>query len=175
MKFSARMKYEKADYEAFTRMSGKVLNRWKNIGTRIMLLIIAVFFIVLAATLALQEMNGGMMLCILCIIAAVCFFAISILLYRCQAWLLRHRQGDMGEINYTFREKGFHMESALGESDYNYKFLRLVLESDEYFFLMLSESSALVLPKRSMVVGTARGLKEFLEEKTGKPIQTVEL
>ena len=124
----------------------------------------------------LYHIGGGRALQLLCLGhggGGSDFLSMAAFLPLYQAWMLRRRQpAEVKETVYTFKERTFSVESVAGEHEYAYASLVQVYESEGYFFLMMSKKSALVLPKRSFVSGTPKGMREFLEQKTdGKVVR----
>ena len=176
MKFLVRMQYEKSDYDAFVRLAGKKLSRAQTLLMRLMCIIVGIVAVVFAAVLYQNGEGASQSLSWILLLAAIVFLCLGAFFYSYQAWTLQRKQPkNTGGTVYTFKEKSFHMESGLGEQEYAYERLLGAYETDGHIFLMVGAKSALVLPKRSFVVGTPRGLIEFLEKKLGRPVEKVAL
>lgn len=173
MKFLVRMTYEKEDYDAFARLSAKVLARGRTIATRLFCILVAAVCVCMAAYITLEGGGRSSSFAWVMAVGAVIFLSMAAFLPLYQAWMLRRRQpAEVKETVYTFKERTFSVESGAGEHEYAYASLVQVYESEGYFFLMMSKKSALVLPKRSFVSGTPKGMREFLEQKTdGKVVR----
>lgn len=178
MKFLATMTYEKEDYDAFVRMSGKLLTPGKTVLVRVGFIAIAVIAVLLSAYLFYSgggDKNNVTIGVLLIIVAFAALFR-TIFHYPYEAYQLRKNQkANMGESTYTFKADRFVLENDLGTREYTYDKLLNVAETQDHFFLMLNESSALVLPKRSFKMGTPKAFHAFLEEKTGQKIVTATL
>ena len=176
MKFLVRMTYQKEDYEAFARLSGKTMARVQTIGMRLACFLIGILAIGFVVWVYVAGDSASRSFSWIVLIVAVIFLCFGIFFYPYQAFTIQRRQPkNVGETVYTFKENSFHMESGMGEQEYGYDRLLKVYETEGHLFLMVGAKSALVLPKRCCVVGTPRGLKEFLEKKTGIPVEMVRL
>ena len=176
MKFLVKMTYEKEDYEAFVHLAGKVIERGKTIAIRVFFLILAVAAVFFGIVMFLSDMDNNETMGAILLIVGVVAACRSIFHYPLQLQqLTKNQKTNLAENSYTFKNDTFVLENDLGVREYGYDKLYHVVESQDHLFLMMNESSALVLPKKSVLHGSPKALREFLEEKTGKKVQQITL
>lgn len=67
----------------------------------------------------------------------------------------------------------FTSETAIGRSEFSYGTIWQVAETESYFVFVFSASHAQIYDKSSLSGGTASEFRQFIAEKTGKPVATV--
>lgn len=73
----------------------------------------------------------------------------------------------------VFREDGFSSETELGKSEFTYDHILAIAELPEHFVFVYSKHHGQVYSKKTLTGGTAEEFRAFLEEVTGKEIQSV--
>lgn len=71
-------------------------------------------------------------------------------------------------INYFFfYENYFRIKNTIGNSKLKYRDLYRVYENDNYFYLYMDKSNALIIEKSGFVIGTAHSFRTFIKNKVG--------
>ena len=74
----------------------------------------------------------------------------------------------------TQAKETFCSETGVGKSDFYYKNIVAIAETKEYFVFLLSANYAQVYDKSTLCGGTADDFRQFITEKTGKTIVTID-
>ena len=93
---------------------------------------------------------------------------------RLNGWLARKRMLP-GSVHskVCFREDGYRSETAAGNTDWKYETITAMAETKDYFVFLFGKNHAQVHDKRTMTGGTPEEFRAFLQEKTGKDIETL--
>lgn len=67
----------------------------------------------------------------------------------------------------------FVSETEIGKSEFSYNKIALLAETDRYFVFVFSASHAQIYDKNNLSGGSVNAFREFITEKTGKPILSV--
>ncbi|MBR6789758.1 MAG: YcxB family protein [Oscillospiraceae bacterium] len=73
----------------------------------------------------------------------------------------------------VFREDSYSSETELGKSEFTYDHIIAIAELPEHFVFIFSKNHGQVYDKKSLEGGTAEEFRAFLEEVTGKQVQTI--
>ena len=73
----------------------------------------------------------------------------------------------------VFSEAGYVTETEAGKTEWKYDTIIAIAESREFFVFLLSMNHGQLYDKGSVQGGTAEEFRRFLEENTGKPIQSI--
>ncbi|MBQ5754230.1 MAG: YcxB family protein [Oscillospiraceae bacterium] len=71
----------------------------------------------------------------------------------------------------VFEEEGYSTATAAAESRWAYDRVDAVAETGDFFVLVFGVNHAQVYAKAGLTGGTAEEFREFLAEKTGKPVE----
>ena len=72
---------------------------------------------------------------------------------------------------WLFREDGYFSDTEAGESDYSYKNIFLMVESQGYMMLVFHEGTAHVIDMSTIQGGTAQDFRKLLRRQTSLTIQ----
>ena len=72
---------------------------------------------------------------------------------------------------WLFREDGYFSDTEAGESDYSYKNIFLMVESQGYMMLVFHEGTAHIIELATIEGGTAEDFRRLLRKKTSLTIQ----
>ncbi len=78
--------------------------------------------------------------------------------------------------NATFDTENLDMfisETEVGKSEFAYNKIAMIAETDRYFVFVFSASHAQIYDKNNLSGGSVSAFREFITEKTGKPILSV--
>ena len=73
----------------------------------------------------------------------------------------------------VFSENGFISTTDIGKSEWNYDRIMLIAETADFFVFIFSASHAQLYDKRHLHGGTADDFRRFIEQATGKQVQTI--
>ena len=73
----------------------------------------------------------------------------------------------------TFNEDGYLSETPVGKSEFKYDNIVMLAETAEYFIFIFSQNHAQVYDKRTLSGGTQEEFRQFIQNVTGKKIQSV--
>ena len=73
----------------------------------------------------------------------------------------------------TFNEDGYLSETPVGKSEFKYGNIVMLAETAEYFIFIFSQNHAQVYDKRTLSGGTQEEFRQFIQNVTGKKIQSV--
>ena len=77
----------------------------------------------------------------------------------------------MRKGKWLFREDGYFSDTEAGESDYSYKNIFLMVESQGYMMLVFHEGTAHVIDMSTIQGGTAADFRKLLRRQTSLTIQ----
>ena len=73
----------------------------------------------------------------------------------------------------VFNEDCYISETDVGKTEWNYDKIQTIAETERYFVLIFNDTHAQAYDKRSLEGGTLRNFREFISEKTGKPVEKI--
>ncbi len=73
----------------------------------------------------------------------------------------------------TFTPQGYCSESAMGKTEWRYENIQQIAENKDYFIFVFDKSHAQVYDKRTLSGGTAEDFRAFIQQRTGKDIQSI--
>lgn len=73
----------------------------------------------------------------------------------------------------TFTPQGYCSESAMGKTEWRYENIQQIAENKDYFIFVFDKSHAQVYDKRTLSGGTAEDFHAFIQQRTGKDIQSI--
>lgn len=76
-------------------------------------------------------------------------------------------------VTAVFTQDGFNTTATAGQSIWKYETILQIVETEDYFVLIYSNSHAQMYDKRSLQGGTAQEFKSFLETVTGKTVTKI--
>ena len=77
------------------------------------------------------------------------------------------------EVNATFRDSGYVHRAQSGESWWPYHQIRAVVETEDYFVLLLDRSHGHIYDKQGFAWGTPEEFRELIHKRTGLKIQKI--
>lgn len=76
-------------------------------------------------------------------------------------------------VTVTFKEDGYVSTSSIGKSEWHYKNIQQIAETEEYFIFVFDQSHAQVYNKKGLVSGNIDDFRKFIAEKTEKEVQKI--
>ena len=73
----------------------------------------------------------------------------------------------------TFKEENYIIETKIGKSEFYYKNIKEIAETDDYFVFIFDQSHAQIYDKKSISGGTVDKFREFITRKTEKEVQKI--
>lgn len=77
------------------------------------------------------------------------------------------------EASTAFHEDGYTSSVTVGTTEWKYESILCIAETKDYFIFMLDKRHGQIYDKSSLSGGTVEEFRQFLTEKTGKPIQAI--
>lgn len=78
-----------------------------------------------------------------------------------------------GSVKVTFKEDGYVSTSPIGKSEWHYKNIQQIAETEEYFIFVFDQSHAQVYNKKGLISGNIDDFRKFIAEKTEKEVQKI--
>ena len=163
MEFSIETTYDQKALTAMVRALRKTLGRKRSRRTRNF----GIFAILLGLILCFSAVEINFRLIVTMLIVLIILLA---LLFQdpINAYFTR-KAGlpGMEKAVVTFRETGYHSQTALGESDFRYDTIRMLADTGDYWVFAFSPRHGQVYEKKTLSGGTPEEFQQFLQEKTG--------
>ena len=169
--------YSKADLVNLNRVHTKLgkIRRWLIPVLRVVLTLGGVLLILMAALLALDGVEDGMLASIIVFfLVGVLWLLLGLFRYRISAWNSRRLTlKGLGSITVTLDGDGVEEICDKGHTHYAYEaFVKAACYRDT-LFLFLDKNHALILPFSAMTQGTAGELEDFWARLSGVPIRHI--
>lgn len=169
MEFTFEMNYDQKAMTAMARAIRSGLQEEQDKKSRI----IGWIFVVLAAVILLSAgKTGWMQISGGCVVAGFAAYLIwqdqvngALALWKLPA---KMRKGE-----WLFREDGYYSNTEIGESDYSYENIFIMVESCGYMILVFHEGKAHIIDLSTIQGGTADEFRRLLRRKTNLTIQQV--
>lgn len=169
MELTFEMNYNQKAMTAMARAIRVGLQEEQNKKSKI----IGWIFVVLSAVILLSAGKTGWMQIVGGIV--VILFA-AYLIWQDQvngALALWKLPAKMRQGQWLFREDGYFSNTEVGESDYSYEKIFMMVESCGYMILVFHEGSAHIIDLSTVQGGTADDFRRLLRKKTSLTIQKV--
>ena len=143
---------------------------------------LGLFFAILGGALAGLSLLSGRPGLLTAMGAAMLYFGVREFRKKETAARLKFRNRYQRELRKTFpdtpmrfllEEDGFSVWEPSGSASYRYHALDAVWEDGERYYLLLPEGKFLALQKRAFTQGDPAAFRTFLEEKTGRSVETI--
>lgn len=169
MELTFEMNYDQKAMTAMARAVRKGLQEEQDKKSKI----IGWVFVVLTAVILLSSGKTGWMQIIGAGIV-VLFAAYLIWQDRINGTLAMWKlPAKMRKGEWLFREDGYFSNTEVGESDYSYENIFMMVESRGYMILVFQEGNAHIIPMDTVKGGTAADFRRLLRKKTSLTIQEV--
>lgn len=133
--------------------------------------IIGWVFVVLTVFILLLSGNFGWMQ-IAATVIIILFACYLIWQDRINGYLaLKKLPAKMRKGRWLFREDGYFSDTEAGESDYSYKNIFMMVESQGYMILVFHEGNAHIIDLSTIQGGTAADFRKLLRKNTNLTIQ----
>lgn len=130
-------------------------------------------FIALTVLILLFSDKFGWMQIAACVLIA-CFAAYLIWQDQVNGFLaMKKLPAKMRTGQWLFREDGYFSNTEAGESDYSYKNIFMIVESQGYMLLVFHEGNAHIIDLSTIKGGTAADFRRLLRRQTSLTIQEV--
>lgn len=73
----------------------------------------------------------------------------------------------------VFAVEGYCSETVMGNTEWKYENITTVAEMKDYFVFLFDKNHAQIYDKRTLSGGTVEDFRMFIQEKTGKTVETV--
>ena len=130
-------------------------------------------FVAMTILILLFSKTFGWMQIAACIIIAL-FAAYLVWQDQVNAYFaLRKLPAKMRTGRWLFRDDGYFSDTEAGESDYSYKNIFIMVESQGYMILVFHEGRAHIIDMSTIQGGTAQDFRRLLRRETSLTIQEV--
>ena len=128
-------------------------------------------FVALTVLILLMSESFGWMQIVACVIIAG-FAAYLIWQDQVNGWLAMKKLPEkMRTGTWLFREDGYYSNTEIGECDYTYEKIFMMVESRGYMILVFHEGKAHIIDLSTIQGGTADDFRRLLRRKTSLTIQ----
>lgn len=128
-------------------------------------------FIALTVLILLFSGKFGWVQILACVLI-LCFAAYLIWQDKVNGYLaMKKLPAKMRTGKWLFREDGYFSDTEAGESDYSYKNIFMMVESQGYMILVFHEGSAHIIDLATIQGGTAADFRKLLRRQTSLTIQ----
>lgn len=173
MEFTFQTEYDQKALTAMARALRKTARRKRSRRSHIFGWVV----VLLAALLALPENGEAFSLGIreaVTFLAALAIVVALIFEDAINGYVARKRLLPGTEKSIvTFMEECYHSETEVGKSEFQYDKIQLLAETSNYFVFIFSASHAQLYDKRCLQGGSADEFRKFIEEKTGKTVESI--
>ncbi len=169
MEFTVETTYDQKAMTAMARCLRKTIRKRRSKRSHILGAVVVVLAVILAFSDGEFHFRS-----IVTLLAAAAIVLTQIF----EDWLngyITLKRGLPGLIKsvVTFREEGYHSETAVGSSDFPYDTIQRLVRCGNYLVFIFSSSHGQVYDLRSLAGGTEAELIGFLSERTGKQVERV--
>ena len=77
--------------------------------------------------------------------------------------------------DYIVDELGIRIDNALNSSEYKYEDCDRLLETENNIYVMLTDGQGLIMDKKNVSGGSVEQLRSWLQEKSGKQLEWIDL
>lgn len=128
-------------------------------------------FVALTLLILLFSEKFGWVQILACVLVA-CFAAYLIWQDKVNGYLaMKKLPAKMRTGKWLFREDGYFSDTEAGESDYSYKNIFMMVESQGYMILVFHEGRAHIIDLATIQGGTAADFRKLLRRQTSLTIQ----
>lgn len=155
---------------ALARMTRKTLRRGRNGPVRMLACFIVALELFLTFIYIRAGAGGWLVNMLLAGIMLACILGED---YVNGAVGLRQVLPASRTVNVTFKDDGYVHRTQAGESWWPYRQIKAIVESRDYFVLLLDKTHGQIYDKNGFTWGNPDGFREFIQRKTGLKIQKV--
>ena len=165
-----QMTLDKKAMVSLARISRKTLRNGRSSPVRRFAWFAVSVELFLAALLIWVGLDGWLTNVLLAAIMLACILSEDVV-----NGLMAYRQmlPDAREVNVTFKEDHFIHYSRAAETWWNYRQIKAIGESEEYFAFVLDKNHGQIYRKDGFVWGTPEDFRAFIQKKTALKIQKV--
>ena len=167
MELTFEMNYNQKAMTAMAKAIRKGLQEEQDKKSKIIgwgFVILALLILLFSGKFGWMQIVGG--------ILVVCFACYLIWQDNVNAFFALQKLGvKLRKGQWLFREDGYFSNTELGESDYSYENIFMMVESQEYMFLVFHEGTAHIIDMSTVQGGTADDFRRLLRKKTSLTIQ----
>lgn len=173
MEFKCETAYNQEAITMMAKAIRKTARQKRSRRSHVFGIIVIILAILLTLPLGDKEFVLDFRTVITWLAAAILFFTL-IFEDKMNGYLARkHMLPGLDKATVTFREEGYHSETALGSSEFKYNTIMLLVETADYFVFVFSQNHAQVYSKKSITGGTVEEFREFIKNAAGKEIQKI--
>jgi len=174
LRFQVKTNYTYKGIKQFQRIALKKMLKARMQGVRIFYAVVGAFSLVCG--FILLWLNEYLALMIVAFALSAFFLLPAIFFQSFMAWsAMRRIHKSVKEVVYTFGEERLMIDNAVEKKSYEYSAIYALFESKDHFFIFLTIQTGYTLSKSAFTIGAPGELKEFLVEKTKKPMEYIAL
>ena len=173
MEFVFKTNYNQKSIVAMAKALRKTIRRKRNKRTHILgwLVILFAIFISFPSKNEIFIIDANTIITWLAVIIMV-----LVLLFedKINAYIARKRMLKGTEKATTiFKEEGYTSTTEMGKTEWQYRNINEIAETEEYFIFIFDRSHAQVYDKKGITSGTIDDFRKFITEKTEKEIKKI--
>jgi len=173
MAFQCETAYDQEAMTAMAKAIRKTARRKRSKRSHVFGVIVIVLALLLTLPLGDKKFEIDFRTVITWAAAAILLFTL-IFEDRINGYVARKRMlPGLASAVVTFHEDGYHSETEVGSSDFQYGTVALLAETKDYFVFVLSQNHAQIYSKKSLTGGTAEEFRAFITNAVGKEIRQV--
>ncbi|MCI8303365.1 MAG: YcxB family protein [Lawsonibacter sp.] len=155
---------------ALAAMTRKVLRRGRNGPVRRFAWCVVIAELVLTVLFLRAGVDGWPVNLLMALIMLACILGED---YVNGVMALRQVLPSGRAVNATFKDDGYVHRTQSGESQWPYRQIQYIVESDDYFALLLDKTHGQIYDKKGFSWGKPEEFREFIQRKTGLKVQKV--
>lgn len=173
MEFIFETNYDKRTLSIMAEALRKTIRKKRNKRTHIMGWIIVLLAILISIPSKGEEFVIDVNTIITWTVVAI---MILVLIFedRINGYIARKRMLTGTEkATTTFKEESYSSETKIGKSEFYYKNIKEIAETEDYFVFVFDQSHAQIYDKKSISGGTVDEFREFIARKTEKEVKKI--
>ena len=173
MEFKFETAYDQEAVTAMAKALRKTMRGKRSRRSHVFGVIVVIFAILLTLPLGEKEFVLDFRTIITWLVSAVLIFT---LLFedKINGYIARKRMlPGLDKSVVTFYPEVYCSETAVGKSEFKYDSIMMLAETSTHFVFVFSQSHAQIYDKKSIMGGSIEEFREFIQNVTGKEMQTV--
>ena len=173
MEFIFETKYDPKGISVMAEALRKTIRKKKSKKQRVWAILIIILGVMLSMPKNIEEFKITFNF-IITWVAIITMIVVLIFQDKINGYIARKRMiAGMEKSITTFKEDGYISETNIGKTEFYYKNINIIVETEEYFVFVFDQSHAQIYDKNGITKGSIDEFKKFITQKTEKEIQNV--